>query len=123
MAESDAAPRATRGTEGEGAATGGAQSEDKIGDGTDVGTQNIEGDGNNDDKARQQRAWDWDSTNRVTAPPMAADGVERGGNGGAVGGCQKGAADSLSSAVTPTAMVGAAALSGQEGLPENSGGG
>ena len=53
------------------------------------------------------------------APPITSAGVERGGEGGAVGDQRRRKIESTRGAVAPDTMVAAAASPGREGLLEN----
>ena len=57
-------------------------------------------------------AWEKYGNNRATAPAQVASGMARGGRGDAVRGQCRGAAESMSGAVAPTAIVVTACLSG-----------
>ena len=85
--------------------------------------QNKLGDRDGVDKAQQQHAGGGDGADKATAPPQAANGAERGGDRGAVGGRRRRMAESPSDVVASATMVSAAAHPGREGRPENYGGG
>ena len=92
-------------------------------DGAAAATQKTQGDSDGDgvDESRRQFAWDRDSSNRETALLMEVHVSASRGDRAAVGGRQRGSAESTRSAVVPAAMVAAEVPFGQEGLPENPG--
>ena len=91
--------------------------------GTAAVKQHHMGNINGSDKARRKRAWEKESSDGATEPPLAAAGAARRDKGDAVRDLRRRTSEITRSDVAPAVMVVTADPPGWEGLPENLGGG
>ena len=100
---------------------GGIRKQVGNGDGTNEAQQKYSDNRNGADEAQRHHTGDGYGADGETAPLQAATGAEHRCNRGAVRGRQRGMAEILRGAVTPTTMVTASDQPEQEGNPENPG--